>query len=227
MEVTQLFLKQIEIDESMRARVRTSQDVIDEYADDKRAGAEMPPVVVFRDKQSKNWLGDGQHRYCADELLGRKTILAEVREGTQRDAFLYSIESNHKHGLRFSLEDRVHAANTMLKDKEWSQWTDREIARQCRLSPTKVGDLRKAVQTDSQKTGKRKVTTRNGTTYEMDTAAINRKTDEEFDRQHLGRMLHHVEKAVSHGGKLKVADVGTVMDDLGVMAKTIKRLLGD
>lgn len=64
----------------------------------------------------------------------------------------------------------------LLDDAEWSLWSDREIARQCKVSPHTVASLRPkpvvTVQTHSQ-TDKRNYTTRHGTVAKMKTKAIN------------------------------------------------------
>ncbi len=70
-------------------RVAINQTTVEEYADDLREGASFPPVLLFNDG-TQHWLADGIDRVLAAESIGLKEIAAEVRQGTQRDAVLYS-----------------------------------------------------------------------------------------------------------------------------------------
>ncbi len=101
-------------------------------------------------------------------------IAVEVRQGTQRDAVLYSCGANATHGLRRTNADKRRAVLRLLEDSEWSQWSDREIARQCGVSNRFVSNLRKSIcerYTDTKLNTERKVQ-RGGTTYTVNTANI-------------------------------------------------------
>lgn len=106
----------------------------------------FPPVIVFHDGESY-WLGDGFHRLEAVKRLlnGNRVheIPADVRAGTRRDAILFAAQANANHGLRRSHADKHRAVETILRDDEWSQWSDREIARRCNVSADLVGAVRK------------------------------------------------------------------------------------
>lgn len=41
--------------------------------------------------------------------------------------------------------DKRKVVKTLLKDEEWSQWSDREIARQCKVSTPTVAKDRKSI----------------------------------------------------------------------------------
>ena len=58
-----------------------------------RDGAKFPPVTVFDGEN--NWLSDGFHRFYA----GLEEIEADVRQGTLRDAKLFSMSANAVHEL--------------------------------------------------------------------------------------------------------------------------------
>jgi hypothetical protein len=96
-------------------------------------------------------------------------ILAEVREGTRRDALLHSLSANAEHGHRRTNDDKRRAVDIMLNDPEWVCWNDVEIARRCGVSSNFVGDRRRIIHPIND--GSRRVT-RNGTTYEMNTGNI-------------------------------------------------------
>ena len=68
---------------------RDRTPTVTDYAEALTAGAIFPPVVVFSDG-SAFWLADGFHRLKAHREAGLAEIACEVRDGTQRDAVLYS-----------------------------------------------------------------------------------------------------------------------------------------
>lgn len=103
-----------------------------------------PPVVVFYDGVN-HWLADGFHRTHAARRATLKTLPAEIHDGTKRDAVLYSVGANSAHGLRRTNADKRKAVMTLLQDEEWSQWSDREIARHCAVDHTTVGRFRKSL----------------------------------------------------------------------------------
>lgn len=74
-------------------------------------------------------------------------------------------------------EDKRRAVLTLIQDPEWGKWSDREIARQCKVSDKTVASLRKSICGNSADTNlntERKVQ-RKGKTYTVNTANIGRK----------------------------------------------------
>lgn len=131
----------IRIDGGTQPRTEISQEVVDDYLQRMREGDCFPPVIVFFDGID-HWLADGFHRYhAAKQDIGR-FVSAEVRKGTRRDAVLYSVGANVTHGLRRTNTDKRKAVETLLKDEEWSTWSDREIARRCYVDHKTVGSIR-------------------------------------------------------------------------------------
>jgi len=141
-EVMELPLDQIERDDELQPRKEMSADVVTEYAAALDDGARFPPVDVFLDENDKHWLADGFHRYDAHARVGRDEIECRVRDGSRRDALLFSCRANFKHGLRRSNEDKWRAVDTLLADEEWGRWSDREIAEKCRVSHPFVAKVR-------------------------------------------------------------------------------------
>ncbi|OBU53829.1 ParB/RepB/Spo0J family partition protein [Stenotrophomonas maltophilia] len=136
-----LQLQQIKIDGGTQSRVELNESVVADYAEVIRRSDSLPPVVVFFDG-STHWLADGFHRFHAHRLARAEEIEANVRTGTKRDAVLFSVGANARHGLRRTNEDKRRAVQTLLDDQEWSQWSDRHIAEACGVSHSFVAAIR-------------------------------------------------------------------------------------
>ena len=126
-------LKAIRTDGGTQQRAQISEETVQAYADLIKDGAEFPPVTVFYDGE-ESWLADGHHRWLAHERAGKASIAVHVLPGSQRDAILHSVSANASHGLARTQEDKRKAVKTILEDFEWSDWSDREIARKCAVS---------------------------------------------------------------------------------------------
>lgn len=164
-----LKLSQIRTDGGTQSRASLNEHVAGEYAELMRSGTALPPLVVFHDG-SDYWLADGFHRHEALRLAGLDEVEADIRQGTRRDAILFSVGANASHGLRRTNEDKRRAVSTLLQDAEWSTWSDREISRRCGVSADLVGDVRSSLSTNDS--DERTYTTKHGTTAIMNTAAI-------------------------------------------------------
>lgn len=140
---TKISLDQIESNDSLQARYyKLNGSVVYDYEEQMRAGDTFPPVVLFHDGE-RYWLADGFHRVAAARQLGATEIDADVQEGTRRDAILYANgPANRSHGLPLTAEDKRNRVDRMLQDDEWSQWSDRKIAKHCGVSHTFVGMFR-------------------------------------------------------------------------------------
>jgi hypothetical protein len=104
-------------DGGAQMRVEMRPETVDDYANDMLDGASFPPIIVFQDG-CDFWLADGFHRVEAGRKIGRETIVAEIREGSCRDAILHGIGSNAAHGLRRTQSDKRRSVERLLKDPE-------------------------------------------------------------------------------------------------------------
>ncbi len=172
--MTQLETKHIRTDGGTQARAGLNMEKVNEYKELlHESGGEWPfkdPIIVYYDG-SEYWLADGFHRVHACWTGGRFVIEADVRQGTRRDAQLHAAGANADHGLPRTAEDKRRAVTLLLEDAEWGRWSDREIARRCKVSPTFVGGVRKELG-DTVHVDSERVYTRNGEERVMDTAAI-------------------------------------------------------
>ena len=148
-DIRTLPIKDIFIDQSLQIRTGMNQETVNDYAEAMRAGAAFPPIDLFEDNEGRLWVGDGLHRIAGKSAAGFTEIDAKVRQGTRRDALLYAAGANAKHGLPRRREDKRKAVETLLRDREWSSWSDREIARATATSHTFVAHLRQALRSDT------------------------------------------------------------------------------
>ena len=165
-------IEKIKIDGGTQPRCSINEEIVSEYAEAMKEGAEFPPIVAFYDG-IEYWLADGFHRTHACRRAGLNEIDVDVQSGTSRDAILYSVGANAAHGQRRTNADKRKAVMTLLDDSEWSQWSDSEIARRCAVHHSTVAAARGSLaKTASDESRSRTYTTRHGTTATMNTANI-------------------------------------------------------
>lgn len=175
-QIDMIPIESVRINGGTQSRVELNQSTISEYAESIRLAVDLPPVVVFFDGATF-WLADGFHRFHAHREAGAMEIAGDIHTGTQRDAILYSVGANAAHGLRRTNADKRRAVETLLRDAEWAAWSDREIARQCHVHHETVAGIRashlaKSPDTTAAPTPSVRTVTRNGATYEQNTANI-------------------------------------------------------
>ena len=200
-KIIDLEIKLIRIDGDTQIREKISERTVEEYAEDMRNGANFPPIVVFLDSEGEYWLSDGFHRVLAAATVDRAQILAEVRQGSLRDAILYACSANATHGLRRTNKDKRNSVLKLLTDRTWSSWSDRSIARQTGTSNTFVSNLRRnlTVNVDSDNKNEnlaltvnvdsdnqeRTYITKHGSLSTMDTANIGKSSTPELTAGNL------------------------------------------
>ena len=124
-----------------------------EYRDAMEAGATFPPIFVVEDGDNL-WLVDGFHRVAAAQALGRKTIDANVREGTLEEAQWLACSANR--GLLRSTLDKQNAIIAALKHPRSRGLSDRAIGVHCGVSHHTVAAvrIRQAQNLENQEVGK-------------------------------------------------------------------------
>lgn len=173
-------IAKIRMDGGTQPRSKLYEEVVADYAEDMKQGAEFPPVIIYYDGK-EYWLADGFHRVRAKEAIGAKEVSAEVKTGELRDAVLYSVGANAAHGLRRTNADKRRAVNRLVRDHEWRKWSDREIGRRCGVSGRFVGSIRKELSAiysqmtdddEGEVNPNTRKAIRGGTVYEIDTTGI-------------------------------------------------------
>ena len=135
-------LEDIRLNGGTQMRAQIDLDTIKDYAD---VIDELPPIVVFDDGKA-HWLADGFHRFKAAQFAGREAIACDIHKGSRRDAILFAAQANAKHGLRRSNADKRKAVLALVCDREWSKWSNTEIARRCCVDESMVRRWRRELQ---------------------------------------------------------------------------------
>lgn len=171
-------VSEIRIDGGTQPRESIDETLVNEYAEAMKGGDKFPAVVVFFDGVSY-WLADGFHRTHAARRAELADLTAEIHSGTKRDAVLYSVGANAAHGQRRTNADKRKAVMTLLEDEEWSQWSNREIAKKCAVSHRMVNDARSSLEqcSSDNEAPPRTYITKHGTTATMDTSKIGRRSN--------------------------------------------------
>lgn len=136
-------LSKIRIDGGTQPRAKLNQETVDEYAEAYKSGTSLPPVTLFFDG-ANYWMADGFHRFFGAKAAGKSRIAEDITPGTLRDAVLFSLSANSRHGLKRSNADKRKAVVTLLDDAEWSKWSNEKIAATCAVSPHTVADIKKS-----------------------------------------------------------------------------------
>lgn len=169
------------MDGGTQPRCEISQNVVVEYADAIGRGETLPPPVAFYDGQDY-WLADGFHRAAAVRQIGNPFMLCEIRQGTRRDAVLFSVGANSRHGLPRTNADKRRGILTLLNDPEWITWSDGKIAKQCHVDPKTVAAIRSEITPEIQSDERpRRYMDRYGNEGTMNTANIGRRRDDDFE----------------------------------------------
>jgi hypothetical protein len=174
-EIKLMMCAALRIDGGTQSRMAIDDAVVQDYRDALLDSVELPPVIVFCDKENSHWLGDGFHRLLAHQQAGIDTIRVDVRSGSRRDAVLFSVGANANHGLRRTNADKRKSVETLLNDAEWQEWSDREIGKACGVSNHLVAAMRNLTGNSPSENNPplRKFTNKHGIESVMNTAAIN------------------------------------------------------
>ena len=103
------------VTEGLQTRDGLAKAVVKDYAENFKAGKQLPPVTVIQDSVTGQlYLVDGYHRKDAAILAGLTMIEAEVTVGTFTDAIRLAIRANAEHGLRRTKADKTNAIRLAL-----------------------------------------------------------------------------------------------------------------
>lgn len=203
MKLTSVQISEIRTDGDTQNRCELDRDLVREYSRAMHDGAKFPPMLVFFDG-TNYWLADGFHRHAACVDVGLAFVDAEVREGSLREAQLYSFSANASQGKRRTNADKRKAVMAMLADAEWCQWSNREIAKACQVPPNMVDQIRNKSSlplSGSEKPAERTYTTKHGTEAKMKTSKIGKKANPVKDALEAGEITPEQADAIANKPK--------------------------
>jgi hypothetical protein len=162
MQTQELSLDSINIYGGTQARIKTTDDAVESYAEEMAEGAVFPPIIVYFDGAT-HWLADGFHRYLAAKRINRASMAAEVQPGGRTDALRHALGANATNGVYRTNADKRNAVEIALE--EWPDRANPVIAEICRVSAEFVRRTRTSLtQSGRIKTGGA-VTGRDGKEY--------------------------------------------------------------
>ena len=162
MPTQELSLDSINMYGGTQARVQTTDEAIESYADEMTQGATFPPIVVYFDGTT-HWLADGFHRYLAAKRIQRPSILADVFPGGRTDALRHALGANVTNGVFRNNADKRNAVEIALE--EWPDRANPVLAELCRVSAELVRRCRSELARSGKIDVPGKVTGRDGKEY--------------------------------------------------------------
>ena len=102
--------------------------VVARYAALMKDGVRVPPVDLVRDGTT-HYLTDGFHRVAAAIKLSKKSIEVNFIHGAHREAIYLSFAANKENAFPRQPGTAKGIVEKILKDKEWSKMSQRDIAR--------------------------------------------------------------------------------------------------
>jgi len=148
--MTVLNIKLIRMDCGTQSRDANDQEHIDYLAEQIQGGETLPPITVVHDGL-EYYLADGFHRILAHIKIGKASIKCDVVTGTLRHAIDLSGMANKTHGLNRSHATKRKQTLIYLEDFEWSELSDRVIAKKVGVSHPFVAGLRAELSGDVKK----------------------------------------------------------------------------
>lgn len=169
-------IDQVIADSRCQSRTGIDLGLVHDYAEAIKSGADMPPLSVI-DSGDGLYLYDGFHRLEAYRQAGVKTVPVAAEPGDIWDAIERSCAVNAVHGKRRTPEDTKNAVSKILEvmEHKGKRWTFVDIADKCAITDRRVSQIIKDDPSLSSKyfdDSKPATVTRNGSTYEMNTANI-------------------------------------------------------
>ena len=137
MDIRELPLDDLVLDPNLYLRDRLDDFTVERYAD---SWDRLPPVTVYH-VEKRYLLADGFHRHAAAVMLGRKTIRAEVLEGSFVEALDFVASVNLFHGLPLTRAERRRAVEVKMRIHH--DWSDRRLAEELGVSRELVAKTRR------------------------------------------------------------------------------------
>jgi ParB-like nuclease domain len=137
MKIREIPLDDLVLDPNLNLRDRLDDFTVERYAD---SWDRLPPITVYK-IEDRTLVADGFHRHAAAVMLGKRTIRAEIIEGTFTDALDFVASVNLFHGLPLTRAERRRAVEVKLKLHH--DWSDRRMAEELAVSRELVAKIRR------------------------------------------------------------------------------------
>ena len=137
MKIREVPLDDLVLDPNLNLRDRLDDFTVERYAD---SWDRLPPITVYS-IEDRLLVADGFHRHAAAVMLGKRTIRAEIIEGTFTDALDFVSSVNLFHGLPLTRAERRRAVEVKLKLHH--DWSDRRMAEELAVSRELVAKIRR------------------------------------------------------------------------------------
>ena len=137
MKIREVPLDDLVLDPNLNLRDRLDDFTVERYAD---SWERLPPITVYK-VDDRLLVADGFHRHAAAVMLGKRTVRAEIIEGTFTDALDFVASVNLFHGLPLTRAERRRAVEVKLKLHH--DWSDRRMAEELAVSRELVAKIRR------------------------------------------------------------------------------------
>ncbi len=137
MKIREVPMDDLVLDPNLNLRDRLDDFTVERYAD---SWDRLPPITVYQ-IEGQLLVADGFHRHAAAVMLGKRTISAEIVEGTMTEALDFVASVNLFHGLPLTRAERRRAVEVKLKLHH--DWSDRRMAEELAVSRELVAKIRR------------------------------------------------------------------------------------
>lgn len=139
MNIRELALDELVLDPNLNLRDRLDEFTVERYAE---SWDRLPPITVY--EVDGRWLvADGFHRHASAITLGKRTIKAEIVDGSFEDALDFVSSVNLFHGLPLTRAERRRAVDIKLRLHH--DWSDRRMAEELGVSRELVAKTRRSL----------------------------------------------------------------------------------
>lgn len=162
------------IDHQLQSRAEMNIEAIRDYTLAMIDGDEFPPIDVYR-LDGQLTLVAGFHRVEAAKAAGKRKILANIYDGSRKDAVRASAKSNlGQQAIRYTNADKRRTVTMILTDPEWLKESQHKIANEFGVRQSFVSKVYRELLDAGELEPKEKIIVDrpDGSTYEMDVKNI-------------------------------------------------------
>lgn len=144
-EPSKLPIDKIHVLDDVKTRVELNQATVDEYRVHLENGGKFPPIDVYRDAKTFQFVViSGEHRLRAHEAAGKTEIHCRIHYWIKNvaTALEFATEANAYHGLRYTTKDKRRTIELWLSHKRLWEKSNGAIAKVIGCDPKTVAAVR-------------------------------------------------------------------------------------